>query len=244
MLAECFSRNYLSKEEWDFDCCIFLLEEEKKVYCNFEKEFALLLTWNAPSERLVSICYPDWGLLCLIFIFLIWFDTSFANRSEAINTDILISVFIVLYFLYRIIFLMIYLLFFCLFYLFLNALFRSFSETSLSDSPFSQSHPASVFIYFIYFFQFGRVVVMVAGCRLYIEAVSGGVIINIRSCRETKRLKWKGLAGRGDLAVSCTSVIFLVRLELSQGFNWNPDFKETLSPSSNPLPNSTPPLLL
>lgn len=64
--------------------------------------------------------------------------------------------------------------------------------------------------------------------------MSGGVIINIRSCRETKGLKWKALAGRGDLAMSCTSVIFLVRLELSQGFNWNPDFKETLCPSSSP----------
>lgn len=30
--------------------------------------------------------------------------------------------------------------------------------------------------------------------------------------------------------MSCTSVIFLLRLELSQGFNWNPDFKEALAP--------------
>lgn len=66
-----------------------------------------------------------------------------------------------------------------------------------------------------------------------VGVMSGGVIINIRSCRETKGLKWKGLAGWGDLAMSCTSVIFLVRLELSQGFNWNPDFKETLGPSSS-----------
>ena len=64
--------------------------------------------------------------------------------------------------------------------------------------------------------------------------MSGWAIINIRSCRETKGLKWKGLAGRGDLAMSCTSLIFLVRLELSQGFNWNPDFKDSLAPSSNP----------
>lgn len=44
--------------------------------------------------------------------------------------------------------------------------------------------------------------------------------------------------------MSCTSVIFLVRLELSQGFNWNPDFKETLHPSNPPLQTRpTPPLL-
>lgn len=69
-----------------------------------------------------------------------------------------------------------------------------------------------------------------------VEVMSGGAIINIRSCRETKRPKWKGLAGWGDLTMSCTSVIFLVRLELSQGFNWNPDFKETLHPSTPPPP--------
>lgn len=74
----------------------------------------------------------------------------------------------------------------------------------------------------------------------------GGAIINFRSCRETKGPKWKGLAGWGDLTMSCTSVIFLVRLELSQGFNWNPDFKETLNPSTPPSPqtNSTPALTL
>lgn len=82
-----------------------------------------------------------------------------------------------------------------------------------------------------------------------VGVVSGGAIINIRSCRETKGLKWKGLAGWGDLAMSCTSVIFLVRLELSQGFNWNPDFKESFAPSSSspphphPWPFQTPPLL-
>lgn len=82
-----------------------------------------------------------------------------------------------------------------------------------------------------------------------VGVVSGGAIINIRSCRETKGLKWKGLAGRGDLAMSCTSVIFLVLLELSQGFNWNPDFKESFAPSSSspphphPWPFQTPPLL-
>lgn len=82
-----------------------------------------------------------------------------------------------------------------------------------------------------------------------VGVVSGGAIINIRSCRETKGLKWKGLAGRGDLAMSCTSVIFLVRLELSQGFNWNPDFKESFAPSSSspphphPWPSQTSPLL-
>lgn len=72
------------------------------------------------------------------------------------------------------------------------------------------------------------------GGRPDVGVMSGGEIINIRSCRETKELKWKGWAGRGDLAMSCTSVIFLVRLELSQGFNWNPDFKETLGPSNSP----------
>ena len=73
-----------------------------------------------------------------------------------------------------------------------------------------------------------------AGSRPDARVMSGGAIINIRSCRETKGPKWKGLAGWGDLAMSCTSVIFLLRLELSQGFNWNPDFKETLGPSSSP----------
>ena len=81
------------------------------------------------------------------------------------------------------------------------------------------------------------------GARPDVGVMSGGVIINIRSCRETKGLKWKGLAGRGDLAMSCTSVIFLVRLELSQGFNWNPDFKRNPRPIQRPPhPNSTPAL--
>lgn len=62
-----------------------------------------------------------------------------------------------------------------------------------------------------------------------VGVMSAGAIINIRSYSETKGPKWKGLAGWGDLAMSCTSVIFLVHLELSQGFNWNPDFKETLN---------------
>lgn len=84
------------------------------------------------------------------------------------------------------------------------------------------------------------VVVVRAGGRPDVRVMSGGVIINIRSCRETKGPKWKGLAGWGDLAMSCTSVIFLVRLELSQGFNWNPDFKETLGPSSSPPPQLHP----
>lgn len=78
-----------------------------------------------------------------------------------------------------------------------------------------------------------------------VGVMSGGAIINIRSCRETKGPKWKGLAGWGDLTMSCTSVIFLVRLELSQGFNWNPDFKGTLYSSAPLLPfqtNSTPAL--
>lgn len=68
-----------------------------------------------------------------------------------------------------------------------------------------------------------------------VGVMSVGAIINIRSCRETKGPKWKGLAGWGDLTMSCTSVIFLVRLELSQGFNWNLDFKETLHPSNPPF---------
>lgn len=78
------------------------------------------------------------------------------------------------------------------------------------------------------------------------RVMSGGAIINISNCRETKGPKWKGLAGWGDLTMSCTSVIFLVRLELSQGFNWNPDFKATLHPSTPPSPqtNSTPALTL
>lgn len=71
-------------------------------------------------------------------------------------------------------------------------------------------------------------------CVVWRGEREGCVIINIRSCRETKGLKWKGLAGRGDLAMSCTSVIFLLRLELSQGFNWNPDFKEALAPPFHP----------
>lgn len=79
-----------------------------------------------------------------------------------------------------------------------------------------------------------------------VGVMSGGAIINIRNCRETKGPKWKGLAGWGDLTMSCTLVIFLVRLELSQGFNWNPDFKETLHPSTppSPQPSSTPALAL
>lgn len=89
---------------------------------------------------------------------------------------------------------------------------------------------------------------MVGDGGLFVGVISGKVIINFKSCRETKGLKWRGLAEWGDLAMSCTSVIFLVRLELSQGFNWNPDFKETLGPSSKP-PTSpfsipAPPLLL
>lgn len=77
-----------------------------------------------------------------------------------------------------------------------------------------------------------------------VGVMSGGAIINIRSCRETKGPKWKGLAVWGDLTMSCTSVIFLVRLELSQGFNWNPDFKETVHPSTptSLQTNSTPAL--
>lgn len=76
--------------------------------------------------------------------------------------------------------------------------------------------------------------------------MSGRVIINIRNCRETKGPKWKGLAGWGDLTMSCTSVIFLVRLELSQGFNWNPDFKETPQPiqATPPSPSARQPLPL
>lgn len=74
--------------------------------------------------------------------------------------------------------------------------------------------------------------VSVCVCVVWRGEREGCAIINIRSCRETKGLKWKGLAGRGDLAMSCTSVIFLLRLELSQGFNWNPDFKEALAPRS------------
>lgn len=71
--------------------------------------------------------------------------------------------------------------------------------------------------------------------------MSGRVIINIRNCGETKGPKWKGLAGWGDLTMSCTSVIFLVRLELSQGFNWNPDFKETPQPIQATPPPLHPP---
>lgn len=40
--------------------------------------------------------------------------------------------------------------------------------------------------------------------------------------------------------MSCTSVIFLVRLELSQGFNWNPDFKETPQPIQATPPPAAP----
>lgn len=95
-----------------------------------------------------------------------------------------------------------------------------------SASVVFKSHP--VFFFFLLWWRWG------GGGRPDVGVMSGGAIINIRSCRETKGPKWKGLAGWGDLAMSCTSVIFLVRLELSQGFNWNPDFKETLGPSSSP----------
>lgn len=74
-----------------------------------------------------------------------------------------------------------------------------------------------------------------------VGVMSGGAIINIMSCRETKGPKWKGLAGWGDLTMSCTSVIFLVRLELSQGFNWNPDFKEPLHPPTPLTPDQLHP---
>lgn len=99
----------------------------------------------------------------------------------------------------------------------------------LSSLPSLFSSPIQIF----FLFTIGLGVGGGGGCRPDVGVMLGGVIINIRSCMETKRLKWKGLAGRGDLAMSCTPVIFLVRLELSQGFNWNPDFKETLGPSSS-----------
>lgn len=99
---------------------------------------------------------------------------------------------------------------------------RGLTATLLSAILVFKSHPDFFSSYY-----------WIWGGRPDVGVMLGGVIINIRSCMETKRLKWKGLAGRGDLAMSCTPVIFLVRLELSQGFNWNPDFKETLGPSSS-----------